>query len=338
VKAVRIHQHGNAAQLRCEDCPIPTPRDDEVLINLKAAGVNRIDAELHEHYLPRIPGVDGAGLVQSVGAHVHEIRRGDAVCLFPFQDCRFCAACVNAGESPCRQSHLVGPGAAGTYAEFICVPARNCFPVPAGFSFEEAAALPLVHLMAWRMLVSDAALKPGEWVMIVGAGGGIATAALQLATAFGARAIVLSRSEQKFSAALRLGAMHVVSLSEPEPFRAVRALTGKRGVDVAVNCVGSDTWAGSLAALARGGRLVTCGAVGGNAPRSDVRRIFWNHLKILGAQTATREEFTRLLNFFAAKRRKPVIDRVFPLCEADRAHEFLERGRQFGKLVLRIGQ
>ena len=225
---------------------------------------------------------------------------------------------------------------AGTYAEFICVPERNCFPFPDGFSIEEAAALPLANLMAWRMLVSDAELKPGEWVMIVGAGGGIATAALQLATAIGARVIVASRNEQKLSAAQRLGAFHGISLRHSEAFRAARAFTGKRGVDVVVNCVGGETWTGSLGALARGGRLVTCGALCGRAPKSDVRRIFWNHLKILGAHAATREEFSRVLNFVAAGRRKPLIDSVFSLGDAERAHERLEHGFQFGKIVLRI--
>jgi NADPH:quinone reductase-like Zn-dependent oxidoreductase len=315
------------------------PRGDEALIRLKAAAVNRMDLESRAQTrleAPRIPGADGAGVVQSVGAHVHGIKPGDAVCLFPFYDCGTCPSCVAADNSRCRKPDLLGSGAAGTYAEFVCLPARNCFPLPAGLSFQEAAALPLVHLMAWRMLVSDADLKPGEWVMIVGAGGGIATAALQLATTLGARVIVLSRSEQKLSAARRLGALHAVSLMEREPFRAARALTGKRGVDVVVNCVAGHTWAGSLAALARGGRLVSCGAFCGTTPKTDLRRIFWNHLKILGAHTATREEFTRVLNYFAAGRQKPVIDSVFPLREAERAHERLHCGRQFGKVVLRI--
>jgi NADPH:quinone reductase-like Zn-dependent oxidoreductase len=190
--------------------------------------------------------------------------------------------------------------------------------------------------MAWRMLMSDAQLQPGEWVMILGAGGGIATAALQLATAFGARAVVLSRHAKKLARARELGAVQGIDLTGSDPFRAVRACTGKRGVDVAIDCLGGASWTATLAALARGGRLVTCGALCGGAPRTDLRRVFWNHLRIMGAHSAGREEFRRVLGFFAAGGRKPLIDSVFSLRDAARAHERLERSEQFGKIVLRI--
>ena len=342
MKAVRIHGHGGVAQLRYEDCSPPVhPCDDEALVELKAAALNRIDLELRvgtrlrPASMPRILGADGAGIVKAVGGRVQGLKPGDAVCLLPFGAGGKCPSCFRAAGSFCHHD-LLGERADGTYAEYVRVPSYHCFPIPPGLSFEEAAALPLVYLMAWRMLVSDADLKPGEWVMIVGAGGGISTAALQLATVFGARVIVASRNEQKLAAARQLGAAHGIKLGAGDSFQAVRALTAKHGVDVAVNCIGGESWAGTLAALARGGRLVTCGALFGGAPKTDLRRVFWNHLRILAAHGAGREEFVRVLGFFAAGRHKPVIDSVFPLREAARAHERLERGEQFGKIVLRI--
>jgi NADPH:quinone reductase-like Zn-dependent oxidoreductase len=345
LKAVRIHAHGGLEQLRYEDGDEPALRSEEdVIVKLKAAAVNRIDLALRAGSapcggrLPRILGADGAGIVHAVGARASGIKPGDAVSLFPFYGGPNCAAASQREQSVCSNRHLLGAHANGTYAEYVRVPAKNCFAIPPGLSFEEGAALPLVYSMAWRMLVTDAALKPGEWVMIVGAGGGIATAALQLAAALGARVIIVSRDEKKLAAARQLGAVHGVSFDHGDPFRAARSFTGRRGVDVAVNCVGGATWAGSLAALARGGRLVTCGDLAGTAPRTDLRRVFWNHLSILAAHSATRGEFARVLEFFAATRRKPVIDTIFSLKEAARAHERLERGAQFGKIVLRIGE
>jgi NADPH:quinone reductase-like Zn-dependent oxidoreductase len=345
LKAVRIHAYGGIEQLRYEDGDEPALRSEgDVIVKLKAAAVNRIDLALRagsapcDGCLPRILGADGAGIVHAVGGRTSGVRLGDAVCLFPFYGCRNRASCGSGEKSPRSNRHFLGARANGTYAEYVCVPAKNCFAIPPGLSFDEGAALPLVYSMAWRMLVTDAALKPGEWVMIVGAGGGIATAALQLAAALGARVIIASSDEKKLTAARQLGAVHGVRLGRGDPFRAARSFTGKRGVDVLVNCVGGATWADSLAALARGGRLVTCGNLAGTAPKTDLRRVFWNHLTILAAHSVTGEEFARMLGFIAATRRKPVIDTIFPLQEAARAHERLERGAQFGKIVLRIGE
>jgi NADPH:quinone reductase-like Zn-dependent oxidoreductase len=345
LKAVRIHAHGGIEQLRYEDSDEPALRsEDDVIVKLKAAAVNRIDLALRagsapcDGCLPRILGADGAGIVHAVGARARGVKPGDAVCLFPFYGRRNRAPSGQGEQSRCSNRHLLGAHANGTYAEYVSVPARNCFAIPPGLSFDDGAALPLVYSMAWRMLVTDAALKPGEWVMIVGAGGGIAIAALQLAAALGARVIIASRDEKKLAAARQLGAIHGVPLERGDPFSATRSFTGRRGVDVAVNCVGGATWAGSLAALARGGRLVTCGDLAGTAPRTDLRRVFWNHLTILAAHSATREEFARVLEFFAATRLKPVIDTILPLKEAARAHDRLEHGAQFGKIVLRIGE
>jgi NADPH:quinone reductase-like Zn-dependent oxidoreductase len=231
---------------------------------------------------------------------------------------------------------VLGERENGTYAEYTRVPARNCFSIPPGLSFEQAAAFPLVYITVWRMLVTNARLKPGEQVLILGIGGGIATAALQLAARIGTHIIVTSSSDEKLEKAKTLGAEHGINYKNADFAREVRRLTGKRGVDVVVDCVGGDSWIKSLASLAKGGRLVTCGATAGAHPPTDIQRIFWNNLKIFGSTLGDRAEFTEVLNFMAASCTQPVIDRVFSLRDAATAQNRLEQGKQFGKIVLRM--
>jgi len=343
LKAVQIHAYGGIDQLRYEDAEEPQLRStQDVILKLKAAAVNRIDLAVRSGInggiisSPRTLGADGAGTVFSAGVEVRNVKPGDAVCLYPIYGCGACPFCTAEQESLCSQRRLLGERDEGTYAEFVRVPARNCFALPGGLSFEEAAAFPLVYVTAWRMLITQADLKPGESILIVGAGGGIATAALQIACVTGARVIVTSDNDEKLLAARKFGAEHGIHCHRAEFAKAVRRFTGKRGVDVVVNCVGGASWAESLAALARGGRLVTCGAVAGPLPKTDLRRVFWNHLKLFAANSGTRQEFLQALNFFAASQRKPIMDQVFPLKDASCAHQRLEQRKQFGKIVLRI--
>lgn len=343
MKAVRIHAYGGTEQLRYEETDDPQScSGNDVIVKLKAAAVNRIDLSLRAgiHYgtvsLPRIVGVDGAGTIAFIGSDVRSVRTDDAVCLYPFYGCGSCRLCNAGQEHLCDDRLVLGVRKNGTYAQYVRVPAENCFPIPSGLTFEQAAAFPLVYATAWRMLIAQAELKPGEWLLIVGAGGGIATAALQIAAAIGARIIVTSGDEAKLSAAKSIGAAHAVHSPNGEFAKAVRALTAKRGVDVVVNCVGSSTWPETLASLARGGRLATCGALAGAHPKTDLRRVFWNHLRIFAANFAARQEFLELINFFAATGRRPIIDQVFPLKDAGWAHRRLEERKQFGKIVLRV--
>lgn len=340
MKAVRLHGHGGADQLRYEETREPklnSARD--VIVALKAAAVNRIDLDLRRGThgaglsLPRILGSDGAGEVVAVGTEVSHVKPGDRVCLYPAITCGCCEFCRSGQEHLCPERHLLGEREDGTYAEYVRVAGRNCHPIPPGLSFEEAAAFPLAYVTAWRMLVSEAGLKPGEWVLIVGAGGGIGTAALRLGAAFGARIIAASSSEEKLAAAKRLGAQHGIATTGD--FAAeVRRLTRKRGVDIVVDSVGGESWAKSLASLARGGRLVTCGALAGSAPRTDLRRIFWNHLKIFGCQAGTPAQFLEVLKVLNASQIKPIIDRVFPLKDAAHAQQRMAERKHFGKIVL----
>jgi NADPH:quinone reductase-like Zn-dependent oxidoreductase len=343
LKAVQLYGHGGAHQLRfgeTENPQLTSPVD--VIVQLKAVAINRRDLEIRQGKrpldtpLPHILGSEGAGTVISVGDRVKTFRLGDNVCLYPEIECRECKYCTTARKSLCERRRLLGEAGNGTYAEYIRVPARNCLPMPLSFSFEEAAAFPLAFAMAWRMLIGNAEIKPGESVLILGIGGGIASAALQLATRLGAHVIVTSASDEKLARALSLGAAHGINHQKTDFAKDVRGITNKRGVDVVVDNIGGAFWVQSLASLAKGGRLVTCGAVAGAHPPTDLRRLFWNHLKVFGSTVGSRVEFHRVMEFLAVTQTKPIVDRVFPLREAAQAQLRLEEAKQFGKIVLRV--
>jgi NADPH:quinone reductase-like Zn-dependent oxidoreductase len=341
LKAVQIHQHGGVDQLRYEERADPEIKSaDDAIIKLKAAALNHIDIWVRRGLtgvavpFPHILGADGAGTVVAIGSEVKNLRPGDPVCLYPPSGCGQCEFCGTDREWMCVRLRVLGERENGTYAEYVRTPARNCFPIPAGLSFAEAAAFPLVFVTVWRMLVTHAAIKPGESILILGIGGGVATAALQVAAYIGMRIIVTSSSAAKLAQAKELGAAHGINYRATDFAKEVRSLTGKRGVDVVVDSAGGEGWVKSLASLAKGGRLVTCGATAGATPQTDLRRIFWNDLKIFGSTLGTREDFRQVLEFMALSGTKPVIDRVFALKDAALAQARLEEGKQFGKIVL----
>ncbi len=343
MKAVRIHEHGGVEKLRYEEVEEPKiSSSTEAIVQLKAASLNRIDLWNRQGLtgmdisLPHILGADGAGIVVEASEQVHNVKRGDAVCLYPPSGCGQCEFCFTDREFMCIHLRVLGERLQGTYAEYVKVPAANCFPIPPGLSFEEAAAFPLVFLTVWRMLVTNAELKPGEHMLILGIGGGVATAALQLAKHMGAHVFVTSSSDEKLEMAENWGADHGINYLRSDFLKETRSLTGKRGVDVVMDCVGGESWVKSLAALAKGGRLVTCGATAGANSQTDIRRIFWNHLKIFGSTLGSREEFRQLLGFMQASKVRPIIDQIFPLKEAAAAQRRLEEGKQFGKIVLQM--
>ncbi|MGH7823774.1 MAG: zinc-binding dehydrogenase [Candidatus Binatia bacterium] len=345
LKAVRIHEYGGIDKLRYEDAQDPkisSPTD--VIVKLRAASLNHIDlwnrrgrAGL-ELAFPHILGADGAGIVVEAGEKVELVRPGDAVCLYPPSGCGQCEFCVTDRDFMCIHLQVLGEKRPGTYAEYVRVSARNCFPIPTDFSFEEAAAFPLVYITLWRMLMTNGRLKPGEYVLILGIGGGVASAGLQVAARIGAHVIVTSGSDEKLERAKSYGARHGINYRTTDFAQEVRQLTAKRGVDVVIDSVGGETWVKSLASLAKGGRLVTCGATAGANPQTDIGRIFWNNLKIFGSTLGSRDDFRQALNFAQATRTKPIIDRVFPLKDAAAAQRRLEESKQFGKIVLRMDE
>ena len=343
MKAVRIHAYGGVEQLLYEEAAEPrVPAPNEVIVKLKAAAINHIDIWNRmgttgiAFEMPHILGADGAGRVFEIGERVANVQTGDDVCLYPPSGCGRCEFCLADRDFMCVHLRVLGERLEGTYAQFVKLPAENCFPIPAGLSFEEAAAFPLVFITLWRMLITNAQLKPGETLLIIGIGGGVASAALQVAKKIGAHVIVTSGSDEKLKRAENLGGDHGINHREKDFARAASDLTEGRGVDVVLDCVGGEVWQKSLAALSRGGRLVTCGATAGGQPIDDLEAIFSKHLKIYGSTLGSREEFRQLLSFLEIAHIKPIIDSVFPLTEAAAAQRRMEEAKQFGKIVLQI--
>jgi NADPH:quinone reductase-like Zn-dependent oxidoreductase len=343
LKAVRMHGHGGVEQLFFEEAPQPRIIEpDEVIVNLRAAALNHIDiwnrmgATGIVVPMPHILGADGAGTIVEVGAKVAGVKIGDAVCLYPPTGCGECEFCRADRDFMCIRLRVLGERLEGTYAQYVKLPAQNCFPIPNGYSFEEAAAFPLVFITLWRMIVTNAELQPGETVLIIGIGGGVASATLQVAKRLGARVIVTSSSDEKLARAQRLGADHGIHHGKEDFVKAIRSLTDDRGVDVVLDCVGGAVWQKSLASLAIGGRLVTCGATAGAQPNDDIEALFTKHLRVYGSTLGSREEFRQLISFLNGSKIKPIIDTVLPLNDAAAAQKYLEDGKQFGKVVLRI--
>ena len=338
-----MHGYGGVEQLFYEDADRPElSQPNEVLVELKAASINHIDiwnrlgATGMIAQLPHILGADGSGIVVEVGKEVQNVRNGDAVCLYPPTGCGWCEFCLTGRDFMCVYLRVLGERLEGTYAAYVKLPGQNCFPIPAGLSFEEAAAFPLVFITLWRMLFTNAQLKPGETLLIIGIGGGVASAALQVAKKIGVHVIVTSGSDEKLERAKILGADHGINHRKRNFAEDVAAITAHRGADVVLDCVAGEVWQKSLAALAMGGRLVTCGATAGAQPHDDLTAIFSKHLKIYGSTLGSREEFRQLLSFMTVSQIKPIIDSVFPLKEAAAAQRYIEEGRQFGKVVLQI--
>jgi NADPH:quinone reductase-like Zn-dependent oxidoreductase len=343
LKAVRMHRHGGVDQLFFEDAE--EPRCDgaaQAIVKLSAAAVNHIDIWNRlgltgaRITMPHILGADGAGVVVDVSQGVEHVRVGDRVCLYPPTGCGQCEFCLSDRDFMCFRLRVLGERLPGTYAQYVKLPAQNCFPIPTGYSFEQAAAFPLVFITLWRMLITNARLQPGETILILGIGGGVSSASLQVAKTIGARVIVTSGSNEKLERARDLGADFGIHHGSKDFVQEVQALTAGRGVDVVLDSIGGEFWRKSLAALARGGRLVTCGATAGGEPIDDIAAISSKELKIYGSTLGSREEFTQVINFLNSAKIKPVIDSIFPLENTAGAQLHLENARQFGKIVLQI--
>ncbi len=327
MKAIRIHEDGGPEVLRYEDAPEPSPGPGEVLVRLRAASLNRLDVWMRKG-LPSVPkphilGADGAGHVAAFGEHVEGLHEGDAVV-------------INPGIEQNGRILVVGEHTDGTHAELVVVPAASVYPLPESLSFEEAAAFPLVFETAYRMLVTKARLLPDEWVLVWGIGSGVATAALEIAKALGARVIVTSSAEDKLERARTLGADAALNHSTGDIVASVKEVTGGEGVGVVVEHVGEATWQRSLQVARHGGRITVCGATSGPNPPAALHRMWWRELTIYGSTMGTREDFEAALALVASGRARPIVDSVFPLAEARAAHERMEAGAQFGKLVLTI--
>jgi NADPH:quinone reductase-like Zn-dependent oxidoreductase len=328
MRAVRIHEDGGPEVLVLEEAPDPVPGPGEVLVRLRASALNHLDVWIRKGLpsvpKPRILGADGAGVVEALGEGVSGFEPGERVVLNPG---------IEAGGG---RIHVIGEHGDGTNAELIAVPATNVHPIPDGLSFEEAAAFPLVFETAYRMLVTRAGLREGEWVLAWGIGGGVATATLAIGKALGANVMVTSSSEAKLERARELGADATVNHATGDVKEAVKEATGGRGADVVVETVGEATWATSLQVAAPGGRITVCGATSGPNPPAALHRVWWKQLSILGSTMGTGEDFAGAFELVKSGRARPVVDTVLPLEEIRAGHERLEAGEQLGKIVLTI--
>lgn len=340
MKAVIFRQHGGPEVLEYTDVPEPQIRANEVLVEVKACALNHLDIWVRgglpgiEIPLPHILGDDVAGVVKQVGELVTWVKAGDEVMVQPGVSCGHCEACLSGNDNFCREYDIIGYRRDGGYAELVAVPGVNIVAKPSQLSWEEAAALPLVTVTAWHMLVTRAKVQPGETVLVQAAGSGVGSIAIQIAKLRGARVITTASTDEKLAHARELGADETINYTSSDWPKEVRRLTNRQGVDVVVEHTGAATWPGSIASLKTGGRLVTCGATSGYDGHTDLRQVFYRHLNILGSFMGSKAELLEAMKFVEQGKIRGVVDRVLPLSEARQAHELIENRAQFGKVVL----
>jgi len=340
MRAIVFERHGGPEVLELREVPAPELPPDEVRVEVKACGINHLDLWVRRGLpglaveMPHILGNDVAGVAAEVGARVRHVKPGDRLLVLPTLSCGVCAACLAGDDNLCRHHDVLGRRRNGGYAEQVAVPGVNCLPCPEGLTWEQAAAVPLVFLTAWHMLVGRARVRAGEDVLVVGASGGVGSAAVQVAKLLGARVIATAGSAERARLARELGADEVIDHSSEDVAARVRTLTAKKGVEVVVEHAGGRMFEQAVASLARDGRLVTCGATIGNQVALDLNLLFGRHLSLLGSWMGRRGELVEVLKHVRACRLRPVVDAVLPLGEARRAHERIEARQMFGKVVL----
>ena len=345
MKAIIFRQHGTLDALEyVEDFTMPEIGPDEVLVRVAYAALNRLDQFVVRGWkglnleLPHIPGADFSGTIAALGTQVDSWLLGQPVTANPTLWCGRCEFCLRGEHSLCDTMRLLGEHVRGAFAEFIKIPARNLMAVPDGFSMQQAAAAPTVAVTTWRMLVSKGQLRPGEGVLVVGAGGGVNSFTISLAKLLGATVWVVAGSADKVQQALQMGADWAIDrTAEPDWSRAVYLHSGKRGVDVVVDNVGAATWEASLRALRRGGRLLTVGGTTGYTGPTPINIVFGRQVSIIGSTMGSQPEFEAVMRFIFAGKLAVPIDHVYPLAEARQAEERMKEGEHFGKILLRVG-
>ena len=340
MKAIVIREHGGIETLDPTEVPDPELRPGEAVVRVRAVALNHLDLWVrrgvpgHKFPLPIIPGSEVAGVIEAVAENDRGWKTGDEVLVAPGYSCGLCVACLPGNDPLCPASGIFGETRDGGCAEKIAVPIRNLLRKPSALSFAEAAALPLDMLTAWHMLVARAELRPGETVLVHACGSGVGSAAIQIAKLWGATIFATAGSAEKAARAKELGAAETILYRETDFLAEVRRLTSKRGVDVVVEHVGADTFDRSLKSLARGGRLVTCGATTGAEATINIRLVFFKLLSILGSTMGSLAELHEIMKHVEAGRLRPVVDRVLPIEQIAEGHRVLESREAFGKVVL----
>jgi len=340
MKAVYITEHGGIDKLIYGELPDPAPEGNEVLVRVRACGVNHVDLWVRRGLpflkvkFPFIPGGDIAGEVIAAGPGARATTVGARVVLNGGISCGRCERCLSGKDNLCPHYRVLGEDLPGGYAEFVKIPDVNLVPLPEGIPYETAACIPTVFTTAWNMLFDTARLQPGEWVLIHAGGSGVGSAAIQLARLVGATVITTAGSDEKLEKAKALGAQYLINYKKQDFLHEVRRITGKRGVDVVFEHIGEEVWERSLLCLTTGGRLVTCGATSGYQAKTDLRHVFFRHLQILGTKVGSKATLFTILRLVEEGKLQPVLDRVLPLKEAREAHRLLEARQVFGKVVL----
>ena len=341
MEAVTFTEHGGTEVIEYGEVPDPEVGPEEVLVDIKAGACNHLDVWVRRGLpgvdleMPHVPGSDGAGVVTEVGERVSRFEPGDRVALSAGISCTRCEFCRDGDATLCVNYHLIGEHVPGVHAEYAAVPADNLIPVPEDVDWTVAGSACLVFQTAWRMLIDRADLNPGESVLVLGASGGVGHAAVQIADYAGAEVYATGSSAEKLTAAREHGASHVCNYEEENFADWIREETGKRGVDVVVDHVGAATWQDSIRSLAKDGRLVTCGGTSGPNPQTDIPRIFWNQLRIIGSTMGTLGQVDDVMELVWDGTFEPAIREVLPMSETVRAHELLEERDGFGKVVLK---
>jgi NADPH:quinone reductase-like Zn-dependent oxidoreductase len=343
MKAVVYTTHGGPEVVRVQEMPSPAVGPTDVLVRVRAVALNHLDIWIRNGLprltvaFPHIPGADVAGVVEEVGSAVTAVRPGQEVVIAPGISCGVCSYCVSGEDNLCRSYSILGEHRHGGFAEFVSVPEANVLPKPLHLTFEEAAAIPLVFLTAWNMLVTNGRIRFGDEVLIWGAGSGVGSAGIQIAKLFNARVIAVAGAPWKLEKARSLGADEGIDYREQDVPEEIKRLTGRRGMDIVFDHVGAATWQTSLKVLGRGGRLVTCGATSGPEATTDIRYIYSRKLSIHGTWMGTKRELYEVMRLVEAKKLRPVVHQVFPLERAAEAQTMMERSEHFGKMVLRVG-
>ncbi|AGP61301.1 zinc-binding dehydrogenase [Streptomyces rapamycinicus] len=343
MRAARITAFGGPEVFEVTDVPAPEPAPGEVLVRLHAAGLNRADIIVREGRFPEAPqppmilGVEGAGEIAVVGEGVTGFAPGDRVAINPMKVCDKCEHCRSGRDSECPRLQIVGEHFDGAYAEYIALPARNVVPAPAGLGYDQLAAGIVAYMTAWHMLKTRGQLQPGETVLVVGAGSGVASAAVQVAKALGATVIATTSTERKTEQVRALGADEVINYrAEPNFHESVRKLTGGLGVDVVHETVGRATVQKSVLSARHGGRLVGMGSHTGKTAELDLWSLYRREITFIGCHTSNRAEIAEFLPLLADGSLSPVVDSVFPLAAAAEAQARLDAPDRFGKVVLSI--
>jgi NADPH:quinone reductase-like Zn-dependent oxidoreductase len=340
MKALAFHEHGGLDKLKYQDVADPKIGAGDVLVRVKAAALNHLDLFVREGIpglklpLPFWTGCDIAGEVAEVGGSVSGVAVGDRVVVNPNLECGRCEYCQKGQHSLCVSYGILGEHTHGGLAEYVKVDGRKVVKLPDAMTYEDAAAFVLVNMTAWRMLVSQARLRAGEDLLIIGVGGGVSSTGVQIGKLCGARVWVTSSSDEKLERARALGADECINYAKEDWVKVIAQKTGRRGMDVVLENVGAATWAGAIRTLGKGGRLVTCGGTSGPICETDVRQVFWKQISIIGSTMSTNAEFAEVMSQLFRGRLKAIVDSVMPLKDGVAAQQRLAEGKQFGKIVL----